>query len=269
MKKKEGAVVIDAWSPTSTEGSWLATSLGAPDGRKRTVPRGLCTLLSVPISTDLLDEDEDVLVDLRPHWIFFAGPLLLTAASIAIVAVVVDQFPEPPVAVPWILVVGVAIPALWLLGRLARWLSTSLVVTNRRIVFRSGVLTRRLVNLRLQRVVDTHSRQGPFERLIGSGRLVLEVEGEEGGLVVEDVRQPAVLQRVISRQLAELDGWGAPYRRDLGSGENMALSGVPAASSSSAPSLVDQLVELDRLRRQGVLSDEEFAVAKAALLRRI
>ena len=43
----------------------------------------LGTLSAVPISTDLLDEDEEVLVDLRPHWVFFLGPLFLTAASIA------------------------------------------------------------------------------------------------------------------------------------------------------------------------------------------
>ncbi|MGH9047065.1 MAG: PH domain-containing protein, partial [Acidimicrobiales bacterium] len=138
----------------------------------------------MPISTDLLDDGEEVLVDLRPHWVFFLGPLLLTAASIAVVAVVVHEFPSAPVAVAWLLALLIAVPAIWLAVRLARWFGTSLVVTDRRIVFRSGVLGRRVVNLRLQRVVDTHCTQRPIERLIGSGRIVLEVEGEEGGLAL-------------------------------------------------------------------------------------
>jgi membrane protein YdbS with pleckstrin-like domain len=237
----------------------------------------------VPISTDLLEDDEEVLVDLRPHWVFFSGPLLLTAACVAVVVVVVHEFPKAPVEVAWALAVLVAVPALWLAGRLARWWGTSLVVTDRRIVFRSGVLGRRVVNLRLQRVVDTHCTQRPLERLIGSGRLVLEVEGEEGGLAVDDVRRPRALQRVINRQLSQLDarwstyrpltppgrGWDDPaiYRRD-----STPPRGVPVLSgqvTTGAVSIPDQLVALDRLRRQGILSDEEFASKKAELLRRI
>jgi membrane protein YdbS with pleckstrin-like domain len=236
----------------------------------------------VPISTDLLDDDEDVLVDLRPHWIFFTGPLLLAAACAAVVALVVHEFPKAPVEVAWVLAVLVTVPALWLAGRLARWWGTSLVVTDRRIVFRSGVLGRRVVNLRLQRVVDTHCSQRPFERLIGSGRLVLEVEGEEGGLAVDDVRRPRALQRVINRQLSQLDAaWASVHRpgppsrdRDdpyLGRRDSTPPRGVPVLSGpvTGTASIPEQLVALDRLRRQGILSEDEFASKKAELLRRI
>jgi membrane protein YdbS with pleckstrin-like domain len=235
----------------------------------------------VPISTDLLDDDEDVLVDLRPHWIFFAGPLLLTAACAAVAALVAHDFPKAPVEVAWVLAVLVTVPALWLAGRLARWWGTSLVVTDRRIVFRSGVLGRRVVNLRLQRVVDTHCTQRPLERLIGSGRLVLEVEGEEGGLAVDDVRRPRALQRVINRQLSQFDAAWASVRRPgpssrdwddphLHRRDSTPPRGVPVLSRQmTGTSIPDQLVALDRLRRQGILSEDEFASKKAELLRRI
>jgi membrane protein YdbS with pleckstrin-like domain len=219
-------------------------------------------------------------VDLRQHWVFFLGPLFLTAASIAVAAVVVHEFPKAPVAVAWLLALLIAVPAVWLVGRLARWFGTSLVVTDRRIVFRSGVLGRHIVNLRLQRVVDTHSTQRPLERLIGSGRLVLEVEGEEGGLALDDVRRPRALQRVINRQLSQMDaGWQrltyAPStdpdfddRRDLARRDPTPPSGVPVVRGDGT-SIPDQLVALDRLRRQGILSEAEFASKKAELLRRI
>jgi membrane protein YdbS with pleckstrin-like domain len=254
-----------------------------PPRRGLTARGRLGTLSAVPISTDLLDEDEDVLVDLRPHWIFFLGPLFLTAAAIAVVAVIAHQYPKAPVAVAWLLAVLVAAPAVWLAARLARWFGTSIVVTDRRIVFRSGVLGRRVVNLRLQRVVDTHCNQRPLERLIGAGTIVLEVEGEEGGLALDDVRRPRVLQRVINRQLSQMDAnWHsdpAPssterFRDERDRAERREWtppSGVPITRREppgGSTSIPDQLVALDRLRRQGILSDQEFAEKKAELLRR-
>jgi membrane protein YdbS with pleckstrin-like domain len=250
-------------------------------GRSRQPALG--TLSEVPISTDLLDDDEDVLVDLRPHWVFFVGPLLLTAASIAVAVVVFRQFPKAPVGVAYVLAVVIGVPALWLIGRLARWFGTSLVVTDRRIVFRSGVLGRRVVNLRMQRIVDTHCDQKPLERLIGSGRIILEVEGEEGGVALDDVRRPRALQRVINRQLSQMDsGWQlyrspataereTADRRGTEWPEHTPPSGVPTSRvlPAASVSIPDQLVALDRLRRQGILSDEEFADKKAELLGRI
>ena len=240
----------------------------------------LSTLSTVPISNDLLDDDEDVLVDLRPHWVFFLGPLLLTAASIAVTVAVVHQFPKAPIAVAYVLAVIIAVPALWLIGRLARWFGTSLVVTDRRIVLRSGVLGRRVVNLRMQRIVDTHCSQRPLERLIGAGRIVVEVEGETGGVAIDDVRRPRALQRVINRQLSQMDaGWQlyrspASAERDWDEqrvaerAERTPPSGVPTTGGSGG-SIPDQLVALDRLRRQGILSEREFADKKAELLGRI
>jgi hypothetical protein len=234
----------------------------------------------VPLSADLLDDDEEVLVDQRPHWIFFLGPLVLTAASVAIVVVVVRQFPSAPVGVAWVLGALIAIPAIWLLVRLTRWFTSSFTVTDRRIVLRTGVLRRQLVNLRLQRVVDTHCSQQLPEMLIGSGRVVLEVEGEEGGFAIDDVRRPRAVQRVINRQLSQLDAawrgrgpgpattWRddpSPQRHDW-----TPPAGVPTVREApSGGGVADQLFALDRLRRQGILSEDEFASKKAELLRRM
>lgn len=261
----------------------ISHPLALPSLDGSSLSRAIGTLNTVPISTDLLDDDEDVLVDLRPHWVFFVGPLFLTAASIAVVVVVVHQFPKAPIEVAYLLAAIIALPSLWLIGRLARWFGTSLVVTDRRIVLRSGVLGRRVVNLRMQRIVDSHCNQKPLERLVGSGRIVLEVEGEEGGIALDDVRRPRALQRVINRQLNQMDaGWQLfrsagtaerdwDDRRGSERSDRTPPSGVPTARGEAdlGRSIPDQLVALDRLRRQGILSEEEFANKKAELLGRI
>lgn len=249
------------------------------------------TLGSVPIARDQLDEEEDVLVDLRPHWVFLTGPVALSAVAIAIAVVVQNQFPNSSSAVLVVLGVMVGVPALWLLARVARWLSTSLIVTDRRVIFRSGVFGRHVTQLRLQRIVDIHCSQSIVGRIIGMGRLVVEVEGEEGALTVEDVRRPRVLQRVLTRQLDEIDRSRSSYRGpdpdvstrpsyrppdDRPRDEEFTPPRGTARSllterirGSGTPTVSAQLIELDELRRRGILTEMEFASKKAELLDRL
>jgi membrane protein YdbS with pleckstrin-like domain len=281
---------------------------------------GAGTLERVPISRRILADDEDVVVDLRLHWVFLAGPVVLTAVAVAVAITIAVEFPGAPVAVAGVLAAMIAVPALWLAGRTVRWLAISLVVTTTRIVFRQGVFSRDLVQLRLQRVAEVHCTQTVVDRLIGSGRLVIEVVGDQP-LTVDDVRRPRVLQRVVTRQLDRLshDAWsgpaaygsevpsapvsvprpvsleatpphGTPARprwddppgpADLpdhaGAGVDRGypaagtptgiLPGVPPAAST--PSIPEQLIQLDDLRRRGIISDGEFEAKKAELLSRL
>jgi hypothetical protein len=243
----------------------------------------------VPIARDQLDAEEDVLVDLRPHWAFLAGPVALSLAAVAAALIIENQFPSASQVVDIVLAVMVGIPVLWLLARIAKWLSTSLVVTDRRLVFRSGVVGRRVVQLRLQRIVDIHCDQSLLERLIGTGRLIVEVEGEEGAVTVHDVRRPRALQRVLTRQLDDIDRARSSYRDQPFSDpapprppaprpaaeehtppRGLARLARPERSpGSGAPTVSQQLIELDELRRRGILTEIEFATKKSQLLDRL
>ena len=160
----------------------------------------------VPVANDFLGEGEEVLVDLRPHWMFLFGPAAVTVAVVAVAVTVMNEFPHAAAPVGWLLLVVVALPAFWLLGRTARWLGTSLVVTTSRLLLRRGVLGRDLVQLRLERINEVHCTQTLLERLLGTGRLVVEVGGEGGLVAVDDVRRPRALQRVLNTQI----GFSAP-----------------------------------------------------------
>jgi len=245
----------------------------------------------VPISRRVLADDEEVLVDLRPHWVFFAGPVILTAVAVAVAITIAVEFPTAPVAVAGVLAALVAAPLLWLAARVVRWLGISLVVTTARILYRQGIFGRDMVQLRLQRVTEVHFAQTLVDRLIGSGRLLVEITGGDP-MVLDDVRRPRALQRVINRQLDELAS-ARPYAgaipgehpvdaTRLPSMDETPPHGVPmppavpstASQSAPAPSapvqtIPDQLIQLDDLRRRGIISDGEFAVKKTELLRRL
>ena len=262
----------------------------------------------MPISSRLLDDGEEVVVDLRPHWVFLLGPAVLTAVALAVAIAVVVRFPKAPVAVAGVLAVMVAIPVIWLAGRIVRWLGISLVVTTNRLIYRRGVFGRDLVQLRLQRIAEVHCTQTFAERLIGSGRLVVELVGDEP-MAIEDVRRAADA--------------AAGHRPGAGRGEPPPRSGEPAGRASvarhrppacrpsrsacrgrlpwttrrrtgrrcrrrrrsqptapavevahpaapgGASSVPDQLIQLDDLRRRGIISEGEFEAKKAELLSRL
>ncbi len=260
----------------------------------------------MPISSRLLDDGEEVVVDLRPHWVFLLGPAVLTVVALAVAVTVVVRFPKAPVAVAGVLVVMVAVPVVWLAGRIIRWLGISLVVTTNRLIYRRGVFGRDLVQLRLSRIAEVHCTQTFVERLIGSGRLVVELVGDDP-MAVEDVRRPRTLQRVIARELdessrrrADEGGWAGfggpspatdvparpisvprPFSMDDTPPHGMPLPTAPThlgdptvgvahpAAPAGGYSVPDQLIALDDLRRRGIVSEAEFEAKKAELLSRL
>ncbi len=96
----------------------------------------------MPFPRRLLTEDEEVVVELRPHWAFLGRPLVVAVAVVALAITLAVNFSNAPVGVLYVLLALVTGSALWLAGRLVRWFASSLVVTNTRIIQRTGVFAR-------------------------------------------------------------------------------------------------------------------------------
>jgi membrane protein YdbS with pleckstrin-like domain len=173
-------------------------------------PVGVATTLNaVPLPRRFLNEDEEFLVELRPHWIFFAGPLAAAVGAVAVVIAILVAAPSTPNWLTDVLWGLAAIPIVWLLGRLLRWRLYTLALTTTRILVRRGILDRDIVQLRLQRITELNLSQKLWERALGTGRLIIDVQGEDDAVVLEFVRKPAIVQRVINSQINELTGGGS------------------------------------------------------------
>jgi uncharacterized membrane protein YdbT with pleckstrin-like domain len=196
----------------------------------------------------LLNTGEDVVVDLRPHWWFFAGPAGLLAVTV--VGLVVAAAADAPGLVR--LVLGcVALAALgWFAGRYTRWATTNFAVTTDRIIFRHGVVAKQGIEIPLERVNTIFFHQSIWERMIGTGDLVIESAGEKGSEPFTDIRKPSRVQNEIYRLMEEnATRTASGGQRDL--------------------SIPEQIDRLDDLRRRGVISDAEFQAKKTQLLDRM
>jgi uncharacterized membrane protein YdbT with pleckstrin-like domain len=214
------------------------------------------TLAAVPFPRKLLNESEDIVLDLHPHWWFFAPPLAALIASIVVGLWAFTATDSAALQVPLGLVILGFLG--WFGWRYLRWVTTNFVVTTDRLIFRHGVLSKHGIEIPLDRVNTVFFRQSIFERLVGSGDLVIESAGEMGRQHFSNVRHPSAVQNEIYRQME--------------ANENRKFDRVAAGvgrGSDPGDSIPEQIRELDELRKQGLLTEEEFAAKKRELLDRM
>lgn len=202
----------------------------------------------------LLADGEDLVLELRPHWIALVVPLGEILLGVAAVIVILLVLPDSwPTWTRWAAVaLGIAAALIFALPRLVAWATSHFVVTSDRVIHRSGLIAKRSMEIPLENISDVRFDQGVFERMVGAGRLTLESPGEFGQEVFGDVRQPERVQKLIYEQ----------------SEENRRRMATPAAAPRAAASgsVADELDKLERLRQQGVISDPEFQAQKDRLL---
>jgi uncharacterized membrane protein YdbT with pleckstrin-like domain len=148
-----------------------------------------------------LQSGEKVLVDIAPHWSFLTGPLVAALVAVAVGITLDVAIPHTSSTLHWVEGLVVAVPCVWLALRFIRWRTTRLVVTSARIVERWGIVARRHRSTLLADIDAVFVDQSLLRRMVGTGRLELEMQG--GGRLrdIEDVRKPVILRRVITRRL--------------------------------------------------------------------
>jgi uncharacterized membrane protein YdbT with pleckstrin-like domain len=203
----------------------------------------------------LLNEDEAIVLDLRPHWWFITKHMLLLIAAIAIgiaAFAALDNVAVNSLAGLLLLAALIAFAI-----RYVQWVTTNFVVTTDRLIYRHGVLSKHGIEIPLERVNTVFFHQGIFERMLGSGDLVIESASETGQQHFTDVRKPSAVQNEIYRQM------------EANENRKFDRAGSALAQNPGQGSIPAQIRELETLRREGVLSDEEFYQAKQELLGRM
>jgi uncharacterized membrane protein YdbT with pleckstrin-like domain len=156
----------------------------------------------------LLDEGEHVILAMHPHWRRLLPPALLLPALTGATSYAVFLVPAGSWQLPlrWATVgVAVLLALRWCLWPWLVWRSTDYVLTDRRVVTRSGVLSRRGRDLLLARINDVSFHRTLAERLIGAGTLTIETAADQGRVVLVDVPSVELLHRQIQSRLAGPD----------------------------------------------------------------
>ena len=209
------------------------------------------TLKPVGISESHLHRNEQIVLDLHPHWV-----MLVKAVVAVIVSTLVGIFlwmntgeGTLSTILRWIGFLLILSSLGYFAQRWITWYSTNFVVTTDRCIYRSGIIAKRGIEIPLERINTIFFEQGFIDRLVRAGSLVIESAGGMGRQTFEDVRDPVHVQNVLYQEME--DNENRKFDRIGGGGQL---------------STADEIKKLVDLHAQGVLSDEEFESQKARLL---
>jgi uncharacterized membrane protein YdbT with pleckstrin-like domain len=203
----------------------------------------------VTFSRRAIHEDEEVLLEARPHWSLLVGPSVVATVVLAGSVAIYVTWSAAPRWFDWVLLGVTVVAVCRFLARLVGWRSTDLVVTTMRVIYRRGVVRRSGREILISSIQDVSYVQTLLERMIGKGELSVQSAGGRGEPPFENVRHPAVVQGLINRTIEE------SRRHDSGGDAEVG----PVA-------VADELERLSKLHRRGVITDAEYVRLKEELV---
>lgn len=200
--------------------------------------------------TQLLAQDEKIIMLTRRHWLFLLGRIAPELALILLVLVAVSTaWATLPIAGMSAFGYLILILPLISLGRdLLIWNSNKHVVTSRRVIHMSGVWSKNVTDSSLEKVNDVKMEQSALGRVFDFGDIEILTASEYGVNRFTNIARPIELKTAMLNAKANMD------KDELG------------AASAEIPALI---AELGALHKQGVLTDAEFNHKKAELLAKL
>ncbi len=156
----------------------------------------------------LLAPGETISFETRPHWRALFVPAIILIATVFAVTWLyfwIDTTQFGGTVMRWIVLgAGLLILILWALVPFLRWVTTEYVFTDRRIIVRSGIITRQGRDMPLAKVNDVSFKVPVMGRILNYGELDIQSAGENEGLTIADVPDVEDIQRSVY-ELIEAD----------------------------------------------------------------
>lgn len=163
---------------------------------------GLIAAITDPdIGAHLLrEEGEDVVDEVRHHWVAFVVPVAIVLGAIALLVLV----PFVPLSIGWLPLLASGLVGLYGIFRILTVHMDRFVITNMRVYRVNGVFSQQLATMPLTRILDITVKKPLIGRLLGYGHFVFESAAQAQGL--RDIRfvgdpnaRDLAIQRVVQR----------------------------------------------------------------------
>lgn len=160
---------------------------------------------------------EMTIARLRPHARRMCWPALILVGAAGATGYFTGNLPEP--FQDWMLWAAAGAVVLFLcVVPYFRWLSRTYTITTRRVIARSGLVSRDRTDLAHARGYTISERRGPLQRLWGTGTLTL-ANGVDTAIRLADIASVRLVHETLADQievgqiLAHRDSHGVPVPR--------------------------------------------------------
>jgi len=198
---------------------------------------------------NLLGKQEDILLVARQHWLVLLSETIseiLLTLCVLVLVIVLSVFVGP---FAWLGLLILIAPAVSLTRDVLIWANRKYVITSRRVIQLSGVISKNVADSSLEKVNDVKLEQSFLGRLLGYGDIEILTASELGVNKIQRIADPIRYKIAMVNAKAQLESGG-----DI------------KAAGSDVPAL---LTQLDGLRQKGVITDQEFQEKKAKLMAKL
>ncbi len=207
----------------------------------------------------MLGDKEKILTSARQHKFLLASSVLLEIILILIllVAIVAAAILKPDLRVLAVLIgFGLMlIPIASLTRDILKWGNNQYIITNWRVIQVSGIIEKTVTDSSLEKVNDVKLTQSVFGRLFNYGDIEIMTASETGVDRFKNIDHPIKFKTSLQNARERLESGENFIRRELSS-ENQ---------KTDLPGMIEQLAVL---RKQGILTEEEFQTKKKEILAR-
>ncbi len=204
----------------------------------------------------LLGEKEQIIFITRQHWSILARNIILETILILMIlvaAIVLTVIFQLAAVIIW--PVGfllMIIPIITMTLDITRWSNYQFIVTNRRVIQISGIFNKNVIDSNLEKVNDLKLTQSYLGRLFDYGDVEILTASELGVNMFKQIAQPIKFKTALINAKEQLEHEGSPHGDEI--------------QQADIPSLI---ADLDQLRRQGIITEQEFITKKNELLARM
>jgi hypothetical protein len=195
----------------------------------------------------MMGQNERVVLETRQHWFILLSNILLEIILILLLAAGFTALTVyfPAGAIGFLLVL---IPLVGMVRDILNWYSRAYIVTNRRVIQISGVFEKNVIDSSLEKVNDVKMSQSVWGRLFDYGDIEILTASEIGVNMFKRISDPVKFKTAM-----------------LNAKEKLGFDDV-GGRSELAEDIPTLIAKLDELRKQGIITEDEFKQKKAEML---
>lgn len=202
----------------------------------------------------LLGQHEKIVLIARQHWFILVRAIFLEIAAILILLALsiisAIKFPGWAILIVAIFFVLLLIPIGTMTRDILEWSNRQYIVTNRRVMQISGIFNKNVVDSSLDKVNDVKMSQSAMGRIFGYGDIEILTASELGVNLFKKIDQPIHFKTSMLNAKEQVD-------------QKVTTSNLINMPNESIPALI---ASLEQLRKNGLLSEDEFQNKKKELL---